>query len=417
MARVSGGSLSSIDPKLKHLPYFEELVAHEEYAAEWRAASAGLLVLRLVDTWLEAGGLMPGEDWPTRNVESAVLEAEEGWAGRVLLSRIVATTRDHEPDIHAVLGPMMAYAQVLEYDARWALAVDVYQTVLAHLLPLEDSDASIAAHLRLAHCYRTLNQNDSAAGAYAAAGEIANRVGDLVGVLRARIGEGRISMLAGNLPQAEQIFDETIASAKAADLHEVHSRALHSRANVAHQRHQYEMAIQFAYAALEHSPNQFERDRILGDIAVAFHELGVLSAARDAYLLLSATAQDQYTRWVSTLNLLDIASQTGAETLFERYRRELRDVKLPPYLATSYALNVGLGYQRFGDIDAARRFYSTATSLAATHGFHQYSFEAEEAMQSLDRSGVSTGEIRDVSLDLEEVANAIRAMKELAGVA
>lgn len=405
------------DQKLKHLPFFEELAVHDEGSAEWRAASAGLLVLRFVDSWLEESrGVCADDSWQGRRVEAAVLEVDDGWPGRVLLTRVLDATRDPRADINAVVVPLMAYAQVLEYDARWALASDVYHTLLAHLHPLKDSDSSIAAHLRLAHCYRTLNLNDDAAKTYAAAGEIATRSGDLVGVLRARIGEGRIAMFAGNLPRAELILDEAISRAKRADLGEVRSRALHVRGNVAHFRGQYELAIQFAYEALENTPNNFERDRILSDIAVSFLELGVYSAARDAYLVLSVTAQEQYIRWAATLNLLEIATRTGAEPLFERYRRELVDIELPPYLATARALNVGLGYQRFGDNAKARGSLTEAIALAGKHGFNQYLFEAEEALDNLERPVTAQRTHSDLSLQVQEVVGAIEKLKKLAGV-
>src|SRR5688500_9291813 len=157
---------------------------------------------------------------------------------RAILGRVVDALQERKPDIHVVVSPLMAYGQSLEYDAKWTLAADVYHSVLAHLHPVEDSDASIAAHLRLGQCYRHLNRVDDAANAFSSASEIATAVGDIVGILRARIGEGRIAILRGNLPRAEEILDESIRRATGTDLQDVRSRALHDRANVAHFRGQ-----------------------------------------------------------------------------------------------------------------------------------------------------------------------------------
>ena len=41
--------------KLRHLPFFEEVASHAEGDPQWRSAMAGLVVLRLVDAWLEDG--------------------------------------------------------------------------------------------------------------------------------------------------------------------------------------------------------------------------------------------------------------------------------------------------------------------------------------------------------------------------
>lgn len=405
------------ESKLRHLPFFEEIASVDEAQPEWRAATAGLVVLRLVDAWLEEGpaiGLDGGRS--VRSVRQAIDEIDDGSLLRPLLGRVIDALQEKKPDIHVVVTPLMAYAQALEYDAKWVLASDVYQSVLAHLHPVEDSDASIAAHLRLGQCYRNLNLIDDAVAAFASASEIAGTVGDVVGVLRARIGEGRIAILRGNLPQAEAIFDETISRAVGPNLRDVRARALHDRSTVANMRKQYELAIRLAYEALQHSEAPSERDRILNDLAGSFLELGVYSAARDAYLILTATAQEQYVRWLAALNLLEVSSLTGAQIVFEQYRRLLNNQPLPPYLATAYALSLGVGYQRFGALDEARRYLQRAIALAEEHRINHYLFDAEEALLQLEVPATKRSAPSNLSLDVEEVADAIRGMRETAGV-
>jgi len=404
--------------KLRHLPFFEEIASQPEGSAEWRSATAGVVVLRIVDAWLEDGSAVVASDaWGLRSVLAAIDDVDEGTPIKTLLGRVVVALRERKPDIHVVVTPLMAYAQALEYDAKWLLAADVYHTVLAHLHPVADGDASVAAHLRLGQCYRNLHMLDDAAAAFTAASEIASETGDCVGVLRARVGEARIAIVRGNLPKAEEILDETIARAAEAELNEVRSRALHERSNVAQIRGQYELAIQLAYEALGHAHAPTERDRILGDIALTFMELGVYSAARDAYLVLSATAQEEYVRWVADLNLLEISSLTGSEIFFEQYRRRLATLKLPPFLATAFELNVGMGYQRFANEDRAREHLQRALALAEQHGINQYLFDAEEALLQLDTTTPPRRAQKDVPLDLEEVANAIRGLRESVGAA
>ena len=404
------------DPKLRHLPFFEEVASHAEGDPQWRSAMAGLVALRLVDVWLEDGPSVTLDDgWGFRSVSSAIDDIEEGSPMRSILGRVVDALKERKPDIHVVVTPLMAYGQSLEYDAKWILAADVYQTVLAHLHPVEDSDASIAAHLRLGSCYRSLHRIDDAVEAFASASEIANAVGDIVGILRARIGEARIATLRGNLPQAEAILDDTIARATSTDLRDVRSRALHARSGLATHAGQYELAIRLAYEALGHSTSPTERDRILADIAGAFFYLGVYSAARDAYMVLSATAQEQYTRWGATLNLIEIAAETGAEMLFEQHRRQLADQHLPPFLAVGFDLNVGTGYQRFGNFAKARLHLERAMALAGEHGLNQFLFEAEEALFQLDTAKPPRRVAGGISLDVDEVASAIRELRESVG--
>lgn len=405
------------DQKLRHLPFFAEVASHEEGDAAWRAATAGLVVLRLVDAWLEEGRSVVADDgWSVRSVRAAIESVDDGTPIRSILDRVVDALQEQRPDIHVVVTPLMAYARALEYDARWLLAADVYRTVLAHLHPAADSDATIAAHLRLGQCYRHLNMLPEASAAFATAADVADASGDLVGVLRARVGEGRLAIMHGNLPQAEKILDDAISQAEGPQFVDVRSRALHERANVAQLRGNYELSIQLAYDALERCQSATERDRILADLALSFMDLGVYSAARDSYLILSATAQEEYVRWAAELNLLELAVQTGSETLFEQYRQQLRSRELPPFLETGFELSVGRGYHRFGQIERAKSHLKQAVALAEQHQINQLLFDADAALRGIDTQRPSREVEVSASLDVAEVADAIRQLREAAGV-
>ncbi len=401
--------------KLKHLPFFEEIGSLDENDPRSGAITAGLLVLRLVDSWLEDGPVAD-EGWSLRGIGSAIDDIDEGKPVRAILGRVLDALQSSKPDIHVVVTPLMAYGQALEYDASWRLAADVYHSVLAHLHPIEDSDASIAAHLRLGQCYRNLHHIDDATEAFDAASRIASSVGDIIGVLRARVGEARLAILRGNLPRAEAILDDTIRQATGANLRDVRSRALHDRSEVARLRGQYELAIQFGYDALQLSQSPTERDRILSDIATAFLDLGVFSAARDAYLVLSVTAQEQYQRWIALLNLMEISYKTGAEVLFEQYRRQFADAELPPYIAIGFETSQGEGYLRFAQPDKARRHLERALAMAEKHQMSALVFRAEEGLSMVDAPTPPHRTASAVPLEVEEVANAIRALRETAGV-
>src|SRR5439155_7966970 len=188
-------------------------------------------------------------------------------------------------EMHVVLPRLMAYGQALEYDSKMRLAADVYRTVVSHAHPIDDGDVAVSAHIRLAYCLLNAGELDEAAATYGQAERVANAVGDVMGVLRARIGEARVATERGNMPRAESILDETIERAAKHGVADVHSRALHERARVAGLRGEYERSIQLAYDALELTTSSREKDRILGDVAASFLLLGLLDVARDAYLV------------------------------------------------------------------------------------------------------------------------------------
>jgi tetratricopeptide (TPR) repeat protein len=407
------------DRTLRHLAFFEELAALDESDAEWRSVTAGMVVLRLVDAWMEDGrDIVTADAWGLRAVRGAIAEVGESAAARAVLASIVDAIEEAAvADMSAVAPRLLAYGRALEYEARFALAADVYRAVIAHTHPVEESDIATAAHLQLAACLRVSGNLGAAAEAYSVAGDIAQATDDIVGVLRARIGDARIAIQRGNLPRAEELLDQAIDDSARHDLVDVRSAALHERAGVAFFRGDYERSVQFAYEAMNTTTSPRERDRMLNDLATAFMKLGVLTAARDSYLVLTVTAQEQYLRWAATISLMEIAARSGSETLFERYRRELAGFSLPPMLAVDYHIQAGEGYQHLGRIDLACGHLQQALSVASQHDFNQVVFYVEEALQRVTApvAPVVAGEPQ--SHEVQEIADAIKRMREFAGAA
>jgi tetratricopeptide (TPR) repeat protein len=406
------------DRTLRHLAFFEELAALDESDAEWRSVTAGMVVLRLVDAWMEDGPhAVNGDAWGLRAVRVAIEEIEPTVPARALLSSVVDAMEDAAvADMSAVAPRLLAYGRALEYDARYALAADVYRAVIAHTHPVDESDIATAAHLQLAACLRVSGNLSAAAEAYGVAGDIAQATDDVVGVLRARIGDARIAIQRGNLPRAEQLLDQAIDDSTDHDLVDVRSSALHERAGVAFFRGDYERSIQFAYEAMNTTTSPRERDRMLNDVATAFMRLGVLSAARDAYLVLTVTAQEQFTRWNATISLMEIAARSGSETLFERYRRELAEASMPSVLTVDYHIQAAEGYRLLGRTELACGHLERALGIASEHHFNQIVFYVEEALQraTVPVAPVAAFEPKS-SNEVQEIAGAIRRMRDFAG--
>lgn len=401
---------------LRHLAFFETLAKMDEGDPNWRSIGAGLVVLRLVDAWVVEGPSVVCEDsWSLMGVLDALHEVDPHVPTRRILTGVVDALRATVGvDLHVVTPRLMAYAQTLEYDAQWRLAADVYKTIIEYGHPPVEGDLAVSASIQLGHCLRNLGALSEASEVYAAASDIANKNGDLIGVLRARIGEAKVATSRGNMPEAEAILDETIAQAADHCLDDVHSRALHDRATVAGMRGQHDRLVQFGYQALALSTSQRERDRILIDVATGFFELGLIEIARDAYLVLHATAQDEYVRWSAGINLIEVAGRQCMEPTFDRYRRDFENVELPPYLQASYFLIVGNGLRSFGRVKDAVTYLERAIEVAAEHGLNQVLFEAEEGLAGAKlttaRSSRS-GRFVEPSDEVLGIAAAIREMR------
>ena len=401
----------------RHLPFFAELASMEDGDANWRSVSAGLVVLRLVDAWIEEGAAaVTADGWGVRSVEAAVEEMPSGEPARAVLRSILNAVRSSPTsDTHAIAPRLMAYARSLDLDAKFELAADVYETIIAHVHPVEESDVAIAAHLRLGYCHRTLGALDEAAQSYEAASAIARNVDDMFGILRAQIGAAKIAMARGNMPSAERLLDDTISqAAEREDLVDVRAMALQDRADVAFHRGRYDIAVELAYASLELTRDPRDRDRLLGGIAGAFYMLGVRSAARDAYLIIESTTQEEYLRWSASINLMEIAARDGSMPVFERYRRALATQPFPPVLEAQFYLQAAESYEALALPTAAMAAAERARAVAERFGFNEVVFSAEQLTARV-RSGAAISRKPEAPMpdSLKEIATTIGEMRRL----
>src|SRR5437763_5660716 len=169
------------DGTLRHLAYFEELAKLDESDPGWRTVSAGLVTMRLVDNWLAGNYRGPSQSWAVNAVRDAINDVPETTPLRRILSAIVDTmTSSTGVEVHTLCPRLIAYGQALEYDAKWSIAADVYQTVVENAGAAADADLVVTALIRLAVCFKNLGDLDSAAGCYNQASAVALAAGDII---------------------------------------------------------------------------------------------------------------------------------------------------------------------------------------------------------------------------------------------
>jgi tetratricopeptide (TPR) repeat protein len=417
--------MSSIARPLAHLPYFERLAELANDSAEWRSLSAALVVLRLFDSWMTAGAEVVLDDAPGLNaVRDQIAAMDFRDTTRGLLSSIVESmVAAEQPRIITVAPRLMAYGRALQHVAKWPLAADVYRTVLSYATPVHDSDTVIQANMQLGRCLRVLAEWDESLTCFAAASQVATMTDDMMSILRARIQEANIAIDRGNLPYAETLLDETIAQAKESGLQDVGATAMHDRGHLALRRGKPTEAVVWQYEAFKGVRNQMARDRVLNDLGASFVQLGVYSAARDAFLVVAATAHEQYMRWTATINLLDVSVHDRREPLFEQYRRDLESASLPPALATYYYMYVAEGYRAFDQLSLATAAITRAIDIATANQLGQARFEAEVILDGLklDQARERQEERRALqstswSPEVQGIAKALHELRTKAGV-
>lgn len=183
-------SSSNQDVRLPHFVFFEALgEAKSEEDINWRTTTAGLMVLRLLDNWAMWGAeVITENEWGVHVVRRDVTRIDEGHPLREpIMSMLEAMRKSPERAPSDLIPHLMAYARALELDGKWALAADVYDTVIHKIAqPIIDADAVVTAYLALGACYRMLADWKEAMAAYKAAGSLAKLYGHKEIVAEAR---------------------------------------------------------------------------------------------------------------------------------------------------------------------------------------------------------------------------------------
>ena len=145
-----------------------------------------------------------------------------------------------------------------------------------------------------------------------------------------------------------------------------------------------DLALACWYEALELTENAVDRERILTNIALAFAQMGLRKAARDAALIVVATAQDRSTRLTALVNLMEVAHQDGRELVFEQYRRDLAHEELTPYLQAVDFETCAEGLHAFRRASEARHVAQWMLDLAERHDLNEFVLKAETLIHAVE---------------------------------
>jgi len=366
---------------IRHQVYFDTLGSMKEDSASWRSVFAGLSVLRLVDAYVDAGSPINPADWAhLHSVRTAIEAVSEGDPVRGVLTTVLEDATKRSAIDETVCRSLLAYGRALDYEASWGLATDVFSTVAKLARPEKNPRFAVEAHVAVGGAARRNGDWEISARAYSQAAYIADTLGDRPGVLTVQIGIANTYLAKGNLPQAQSILDDVIVQARDQELPEIQADALHGRAALVYRQGNPAEGLKLAHEALNLMTKPSSRDVLLDDIAAMFTEIGLRDAARDAHLVLAATAQTKVVRWSATLNLMELASLDSMEEVFDTYARELAQAPLGAWIRSHYLLFLGEGFQRFGREEAAIEALEEAVHFAEANQIHQIAFKAQAAL-------------------------------------
>jgi len=410
--------------ELPHRAYIEALADAPEGSPAWHAIVAGYAALQLFESWMDGGvGATAPSMLDVRRVRRYVEAVPEGHPGRRCLSQVVDSIEAATPELHAShqspeaeVGRMLAsYAKLLQYDAQWGLAADVHGSIIDFAQRTRDVQRMLDSMLMRGYSLRMLGRFDEASDAYAALRAAATAAGDVRYRLESHLSDAKVAVDRGNFPLARELQDRTVAEAREAECPVIVAKGLTDRARVAAMQRDYELALACSYEALELTEDDVERERILGNIALTFAQMGLRAAARDATLLVAATTQDRGARLTALVNLMELAHQDGRELVFEQYRRDLAREELSPYLRVVYLETCAEGFLAFGRTNEARDATLHMLDVAERLGLNEFVLKAEVLLRDA-AAPIAPTTVEPPSLQAATIAGAITRMRVEAGL-
>lgn len=388
-----------------------------------RAALGAFLVARLVVRWLELGGAPHDAEayaWQWASTRRYLVELDQSLAEtRLLQSVLDALDGERASQAPAARMALTAYAYFLEHEGRLAEgleAVRLASRTYGETIPPADftSLALFAGRLN-----RLQARWDEANAAYEAAEEAAVGVGDMVAVLRSRLGRVNVLRGQGNLPRARQVVEQVIAEAKADELTEVRSGAYADLACVYELQGDQLSALQANYEAVRLSRDPANQMRLVGDLGLRLAHLGFTSEARTAFETVIGSDASFLVRTNATLELMELESSVGNRMAFERCRQQVTGsvARMTPSMTVDYHYKVGLGFLRFGLRRRTRAVWEEGRRQAEQYRLNEWYFRLDKALENLDTPVTPTAApepaeapdwLAQVSAGLREFADAGR---------
>lgn len=375
-------------PVLRHLAFLEMLERAPEGSVAHRASSASFLTLRLLDHWISLGADMASDESSAHSSARGVVASltDDGELQASLGSIIDAIVALNEPDAQPLLPRVFALGKLLEQRGQLVAAADVYSTVARYVDGSVHLDLAYDAHMRHGFCLRNGGEFEWADQAYATAGSLAGRSRDRERVLASRVGQAKVDWARGNLPAAEKALFDVQTEAEKLGASSLVAKVIHDRSAVARHRDDIPAAIRLAFESFRLTSDDYDRERVLGDLAVYLMLSGATDTAKTAFRVMELSGKSAAMRLGGQLGLMELAFVSGNEPAFHEYRRRLSDAELPAMMRTSFLLDAGRGLAAFGQFDEARSMLQSAIRLAESTGQHQRVFQIEAALGRLETS-------------------------------
>jgi tetratricopeptide (TPR) repeat protein len=381
---------------LRHAPFLERARVERDHDREVsaRLALAAYVTARLMDRLHEGAA-----DDESREAFAWQVEAVRRHLSNLppelpetahLVGILEAVTSSGQIPIGLRLG-LTAYAYFLEHEARLAEALDVLALAArCHEKAIAPGEFAAIA-LFAARLHRLQAQWAPAIASYTAAEEAGHAAGDMVVVLRSRLGRCGVLRGQGNLPASRALAESVLRSAEELGLRDVQAMAWADLGVVLVLQGQFADSVQAKYRAFRLAEDEIQRMRYLGDLGEGLAQIGAHVAARTAFEIVIASPTSFLVRTNAILELMELESGADNRVAFERLRAEAESVRerMPPSMTADYLYKVGVGLARFGRTARAREVLSEGLRSSEASGLNAWYFRIERTLQSLTSGAVA----------------------------
>ncbi|HZA97512.1 MAG TPA: hypothetical protein VE399_01955 [Gemmatimonadales bacterium] len=384
------GEVGSSSEILSHEPFLERarLQREQEQESSARLAMGGYLVARLVDKLLTLSAEAEGAEgfaWQLEAVRRHVGELPADAPETAHLNGVVSAISISGCPTPNLWKNLTAYAYFLEHEGRLAESLEMLSLAARSQGDATAPNDFAAYALFAGRLNRLLARWDDAMSCYTAAEEAAAHSGDLVSVLRGRLGKGAVQRGKGNLPAARLAAEDVVREAGELCLPDAQALGYADLGSVYSLQGLRLEALEAHYRAFQLYPDPMQRMRTLGDLGIGLAEIGAYEAARLAFQIVADSNASVLVRANALLEMMDLESLVGNRVAFERSRAAVENFRsrMSPSMSVDYHYKLGSGLARFGQHSRAHAALTEALALAESHHLNAWYFKVENALADL----------------------------------
>jgi len=370
---------------LPHASYYDALASlPNPRSQEWQHIAAGLVVLRLVDDWLDTSKhSLTAYDYNAARALIATIP--KGSPLKEILDNLVMAV-EHAGSPHSiatVVTGIFAYADQLDHDAQFSLSEDVLENFRQRAIGLQDSALITKACLKLALNYRLARKLRLAEKFYDEGIFYAKQVGDSVGAFKGECGRAKLTGMLGNVDAAHIAFETLVHNAKKNGDTNLVSSALHDWG------HLYMSTVDDGKIALpmfEEALSMCDGDAVYlaADVAAARLGVGDIRRSQETNVCLAVTAKHRRIRWQAVVNLMYGEACLGNVEQFHWYVSVLDPLTTHRYFRYLYKTVAAEGFRILGDTSKAATWHTEARHLEAGGLMNNRQDERKEHAPSTD---------------------------------